>query len=331
MELPSEEKVKMDRSSSGEEIDLLNVLMLIFRNKVKVIVSGLILTAIGSAFLLLRPEIYRSEAVFIVTGKDKSNPLEQWSMLASQFGFKMTENSDPLLSILDRVLTSERFYKGFLSLAVNPEYPEDSSLVRLFKVEKIPTEKQAKALAGKIMRSMKFVTNKDNSYSIIVKTHSSSLSHFLANEIAANLNRFFLERAQTEMNRKLTFLRGELALNKREVDSLAGRLRVFLEANKDITSPQLAFRYKEMNQELSMATEKYMLTMKAQQSLKIAASQSEYFFESVSPAEESGPMPLQRKLKLLAGIFAGSLFVSAVGVLFFGWFLKIARPGPDPS
>ncbi len=306
-----------------KEIDILLAVKVMYRFKLKILLAALIITGIGGAIIFRLHDSYKSEAVFIVTQKEKDNPLEQWSILAEQFGFKMGKMSDPLLSMLDRVLRTDQFYRSFIGLSLNPRFSQDSSLIRVFKIENLTPDKQAKALTSEIVSRMKFVTNKDNSYSIIVTSKVSSLSKFLANRITENLNQFFLKRARTELDRKIAFLSGELVLNKREVDSLSNRLRIFLEANKDFSSPLLNFKNKEINQELTIAVEKFMLTMKAHQSLKISASQPDYFFESLTPAEEAGPTPLREKLKWVFALFSISIFFCSACVIVFNWLLRV--------
>jgi len=315
-------------TSGNNDIDLFELLDVLRARKAFIAAITVVLTGIGVFAILTMTPRYQSTATFLVRQAQSSNPLEPWNNLAEQFGYKIKPQTDPLLTNLERVLKTESFYAPFLDESLAPGN-EDSSLVKLFKIDRVPEDKKLEALTGRITAAVKFKINSDKTYSIVVSTPGSHLSQFLANGLVDQLNAFFVAREKKEHDRKLDFLRIELANNRGELDSISNKVAGFLLANKEFTSPSLSYTYQKLKREETIYTEKYMITMKAFQSLNIAASQPEYFFEVLEFGKRSDYPAIPQKGKWIAGTFFLSFVVGCVFVLCFNWLLILKKKRPS--
>ncbi|GEM_PF-4583039 len=305
-----------------QEINLFEIFDVIAARKFFILIASTVLILSGVAVILTMTPLYKSTATFLVKQAQSSNPLEPWNNLAEQFGYKIRSGSDPLLSNLERVLQSENFYATFLAKSLNPASP-DSALPQLLGVKNVAENKKVEAIAGQIRSGLYFKTNDDKTYSIVVTTAIPHLSQFLANGIIDQLNNFFVEREKKEHARKLEFLRSELDLNRGELDSVSNRLAQFLETNKEFSSPALNYRYQKLKREEAIYTEKYMITMKAYQSMNIAASQPDYNFEVVELAKVAETQARPQTVKWILGLLVAAPLFCCVLAVLFSWVISL--------
>jgi uncharacterized protein involved in exopolysaccharide biosynthesis len=268
---------------------------------------------------------YEAVASFLVREEKANSPLDNWGALAEQFGYKLRPESDPLLNLLDVVLKTESFYEPFLDRSIVPGN-QDSTLAKIFHVDTLPPDEKLEAFTARVGKTFKLRIEEGKMHTLTVSTRHANVSQFLANGIIEGLNRFFRERETKDQGRKLEFLKAELERTRREMDSASNSVRIFLEANKEFSSPMLSYRYQRLKRDEVIYNEKFMITMKAYQSMNIASSQPKYHFEEFQRAKLARSPSSPKKARLIAIGFAGSLFLGAMLVIFFRWFLIVRRP-----
>ncbi len=315
-------------SASSREIDLLEIVTLVWNRRAWMFISaGVLAVTCAMVQFLLAPK-YRATAIFVLREEKNASPLEAWGALAEQFGYRLHEEVDPLLSMVERVLGSEDFFRPMMPMVLSSGHP-DSSLSRLLQVDTLPDGDKVEVFTAKMARSVRLKHEKDDAYTLTVRTKIPHLSQFLADAVVDGLNSYFAARQKREEIRKLEFLETELRKNRIELDSISGDFRHFLEFNKDFSSPLLNFQYLRLKREESISTEKYLVTMKAYQSVKISASQPRYFFEIFSHAKLPKPPSIFRRLSWIGMAFGGGLFTGAIVVILLEWLVRIRRRGGE--
>lgn len=308
----------------SSEVDLFELFALVWSYKWRIAAFTAAMTAAAAVGVNFMTPKYESTATFLIRQEKQASPFEAWGSLAEQFGYKVRGEADPLLSMMDRVLKSESFYAPLMEQSLNPAFAE-SSMVSLFKMDSVPAEDRAEVFTARVLACVKVKEGADKVYTLKVATPIPGLSYFLANGIIDRLTHFFNARQASEQERKLIFLQSELSKNRREMDSASNTVRVFLEANKDFSSPLLSFRYQTLKRDEAIYSEKFMVTMKAYQSLAIAASQAEFNFEKLQPPKLARNPSKPNKPKLVAAASAASLLFGSALVVAFRWLVVVRR------
>ncbi|MDN0088611.1 LPS O-antigen length regulator Wzz(fepE) [Yersinia nurmii] len=131
-------------NSSKDEIDLFELMAIIFKSKIKIIFTTLIFIIIGLVITFILPQRWTSTAVIVSPGDEQIQVLDKITTNLSVLDIKLDINSDYLLSIFKQNFDSQDLREQYL---VNTEYfkrlmrdnPEDG-LEKRALIERIVNE-----------------------------------------------------------------------------------------------------------------------------------------------------------------------------------------------
>ncbi|MDY0133041.1 MAG: Wzz/FepE/Etk N-terminal domain-containing protein [Desulforegulaceae bacterium] len=271
-----------------DEIDILELIKILWDKKWIIIASGLIFSAIAIGYALLSDRYYLAETTLIVgdEGGNKGSSLGRLGGFAAIAGVDLSD-SNPDKNYYIAVLKSRIFLKEFI---------EENKLMSIFYQDIWDDEKQTWILKKdedppSIYKACKFFNesimtvseNKDNSLiSLKVSWKDPELASIWANQLVLFVNNYIRERKINEYDTKVKYLEKQI-----EQTSVVNMQKIF---------------YKLIEQQI--------------QNQSMAQVKKDFAFQVVDPAVTPElPHKPNRKLIVLLGGFSGG---------FFGIFLVFA-------
>lgn len=221
---------------------------------------------------LRQPRSYSTTAAFLTQGTKAPSNL---AGLAAQFGVSVptAESSTSPAFYLD-LLKSRGILRSVAEARF--EYQSDTGKVsatldRIFHVEgtSVAERREAamKALEGSVSGTL---NQKTGVVTFTVKTNDRNLSYLIATRLLGELNRFNLERRQSQAAAERKFAQSRLAEVRNELRETEDRMQSFLQRNREYrSSPDLVFDAERLQREIALRQQLYAALSQALEQAKI--------------------------------------------------------------
>lgn len=336
--------INSEEENNQSEIDLVQLLKVLWLNKFAIIVVTLIFVIIGIIFAFSQPKEYTSQVIF--TSNSEKSSMANMGMLASLAGINMVQDSGEGIqpSLYPDVLESTTFIKELFNIPVADEengiktsYSDyllnytkkpwykfkgfSSKKLELDPDHNIDNNRYISKLEMYLISTIKHsysidVDKKSNLIKFSVTTQSPEISAILADSITAALQNFVIDWKLKKAYNDLE--NSELLLNQAtdKYEEASSNLADFMDKNKNVVSAQYARREKELQNEVDLTYAIYIQMSKQVQMDKIKIQDQKPVFailqSSLIPLNASAP---NKKLYVVAFAVFG-LACSCI------WFLR---------
>lgn len=312
-------------------LEVVNVLLRRWRLAVGIPLTTAFVTAVVT--LLVRPT-YTATVAFVPETKSGTRLAAGAASLAGQLGLSLGTEASQSPRFYTEVAKSREFMESVL-LATYPRPRSPDNIARdsasLLDLLNVTGENQARRLANAVRKLQSAVwTTVDNQTSIVrlsVDADDPVLAASVANRFVGNLNRFNLERRQSQARQRRRFIDGRLAEAEQDLHAGEDRLRSFLERNRQFeSSPELQFEHGRLQRQVAIRQEVY-LTLKREDEIARIEEVNDtpvitVIDSAVPPQQKSKP---KRKLLVIFALAIGSAL--AVLGAFSAEYLERIRYG----
>jgi len=240
-----------DMTPEETPVSLLALLNIALRHRRFIVLSGLIVAALLGLRPLLAPRTYTSDASFM---PQQSNPVKM-DGFASQMGIAIPGATDRTQIYADLLRS-----RGVLRAVAETRYtfstpagPRTASLVDLYgkgATGPARTASAVKTLNGLVQSS---VSAKTSVITLKVSAPNGELSREVAQRLIDELNRFNLERRQSQAGAERKFAETRLKEAQAELRRAENELETFFAQNREYrTSPHLAFQADRLSREVNL-------------------------------------------------------------------------------
>jgi len=301
--------------STWDEISLLDLMTPVVRAWKRILIFMFLAGAIAAAAsFLVRPK-YRASTSLVPESSNSLTLPVGLTALAGQLGIGGGAGAGPLSpDFLVSVLRSRSVLEPVLEtrfVPANQPGSEGRPLIDLMGVEQAPPNKRL-ALAMRALNAQfsTEINRRTGIISIEVEQPDPRLAADVANALVAELNRFNLERRQSQSRAQRIFAQERLKDAERELRRAEEAHQKFLQANRSYTeSPVLFFESNRLQRGVQLKQEVYLTLSKSYEEASIAEVRDTPVLTmidaAVPPFRRSSP---NRKLyAIVAALAAGAL------------------------
>jgi capsular polysaccharide biosynthesis protein len=284
----------MDAGNLEWEINLLRLAKEIGRKWW--ILAIAVFAGLGAGYVLSKvmTKKYSSKVVF-VTEQSKSieQTLPSLGLLTGGLGLGGLTSEPPFISHFEDFIKTRSFL-GSLKEKVATDSTREL-LLKYYGAEVMDTGTAFYGVAGSLLKG----TRKDGLIKLEAITKDPALSLGLAKAAFVTFQTKLNQVRMQSVMENLDFIQKLVARNLQDYEQKSGELRIFLERNMDASSPSLQQTKQRLMLSVKLAEEKYILSIKEEETLKIKRDKTEnnivmieepYF--SVFPVSPSAPLNL---------------------------------------
>jgi uncharacterized protein involved in exopolysaccharide biosynthesis len=237
-------------------ISLLALLNIMLRHRRMLLLTGLLVAALLDLRPLVAPRMYTSDASFM---PQQNNP-SKMEGIATQIGIALPSATDGTQIYAD-LLRSRGVLRAVAETRFNfatPEGPRSSSLIELYGQGATPPEKAASA----VRKLNSLVATTVNIKTSVITLKASAPYPVLARDVTLRLidelNRFNLERRQSQAGAERKFAETRLSEAQSELRRAENELESFYAQNREYrSSPHLAFQADRLTRNVSLRQQVY--------------------------------------------------------------------------
>lgn len=299
-------------------LDYLSVVVLSWRPLAALtLASGAL--AFGGSWIMRRT--YTAQATFVpATGPGPNLPAGIGN-LASQFGFAIPSpdaGSSPEFYV--RLVRSREIID---SLVLSPFRTVDGKSVTLAShlgVSKRTVRATLDAVARKLRTRIEVSSDRQtNIVRMSVEVYDPLLAADLANRLVALLNRFNLDKRNSQARERRAFVESRLQTSETELRAAEDAQRNFLAENRTFNVPRLQFEYARMERRVQVRQEVYLTLQREFELARIQEVNDTPVITTIDaavpPAEHSGP----RRMRIAAAAAVLGLIVGLGSVIFLAY------------
>lgn len=243
----------------------------IWRSRALIMVTMLIVGAAGLTHAVFRRTTYTATAWF----RPQSQPSQTQSIagLASQFGLVLPLGGSGMTPQAYADLATSREVLRPVSLS-SYTYQDGgkavtSRLVDIYSSGAAPLEQRVDGTVGLLTRQVNTTVSKTGAIALRVTTAHPELSKELAASIIDQIDSLNLRTQQGRATPERVFIEQRLTVAQDELRQAEDRLTAFLEANRQIATPQLQLDRDRLSRDVAMRQQLYTSLVDAYQRARI--------------------------------------------------------------
>lgn len=286
-------------SEDTTRFTLLELAAVLLRQRRLLITVPLLAASVALVYTLMQPRTYSAVATFMPHTTDRRNVAI--SGLAAQLGVDIGGTQPTQSPAFYAELARSHEILHDLVLAVQPALIRDRQALE-------------DAIAGMRDRIQITTSPQTGTVRIRVQTQSAALSEIIAVRLLDEINRFNLERRQSQAAAERRFIEARVSEARRDLNLAESRLRDFLAANRVVgNSPHLALQRDRLSREVSLKQALFTTLTEAYEQARIEEVRN----LAVITVIERPFRPVRPDSRGLAGRLAVALFVGLVTAMFF--------------
>lgn len=244
-------------------------LAIVLRNARLLALGGVLGLVVAATLTIVRPRKYTASASFITKSRSQTTNL---AGLAMQFGVSLPTSEagqSPAFygDLLEtREILSRTASGGYAAGVGAPR----RSLAEHFAIDVADSARREYEVIRELRDRVSVgVAQKTGVIGFTVTTESPVLSHALAVRLLAELDRYNLERRQSQAAAERRFAEQRLAQARQELQAAEVRLQAFMQQNRVFQSPQLSFEHDRLMRELNLREQLYAAIAEAYEQAKL--------------------------------------------------------------
>ncbi len=245
----------------ADDVSLLAVLNVLLRYRRLIFVLPVLFATAAIAISLLKQRTYTASAAFIPQTSDafRASPI---AGMAAQFGVSLGSSQPSESPAFYSELMGTR---SVLSAVANREYTigrkgaeAHGTLAQLLKITGTEPDREERTVRY-LKRAIKVSTSREtNIVGVSATTNDPALSRDLVVQMLGMVNRFNVERRQSQAKAERVFVEARMQDVKRDLHAAEDRLQLFLQRNRAFrNSPELTFENERLQRDVDMQQQVY--------------------------------------------------------------------------
>lgn len=304
---------------STDDVSLLRIVNVLLAHRRLMVGLPLALSALVLVVTLVLPRTYTSQASFMPQGDQES--VSRLAGLASQFGVDVPNAqsgqspqfyADLMVSReLLRTAVETRYELG--ALAEPDSAGPEVDLVEFFKIDRESRELAVTEAIERLREAVRVRTDPETSVvELDVVTEDPVLSQRIANRLLELVNRFNLERRQSQASAERAFVAEQLDRAESRLRAAEDSLERFLERNRGYeNSPTLMFEHDRLQRRVTLRQQLYTSLQQSYQQASIEEVRNTPVVTVVDrPATPARPDERRLLFRVFLGLLVGVLFAA---------------------
>lgn len=298
-----------------DTVSLLEVVNVLLRHRRLLVGLPLAAAFVTVLVTLVLPRKYTVETAFMPES-GQQQAVSNLSGLAAQFGFSLpTAGGGQSPAFYASLITSRQV----LEAAVQTEYPlgekelapeGKADLLEVYGVSGDSRPARVERAVKRLRDQLNVSTDVETGLvEFSVSTRWSDLSQGIAKRILDLINRFNLERRQSQASAERAFLQGRVTTVRGDLHTAEDSLQMFLDRNRSYqNSPRLVFEHDRLQRRVTLQQQVYASLVQSLEQAKIQEVRDTPVITVVAPPQRPA-LPDRRRLllKALLGFVAGGL------------------------
>lgn len=303
-----------------EEIDLVEVIRKLWKNRKLIILITLVFMIVGLIYALLSTPIYRASlTMYPATGEKKAGGL---ASMAASFGVSIGSGGVETYNVEDVIKSKKIGREVILQQWQTGRSVEKQNLLDFWKIETGSPEMDMYIALKRWEGMITISKNKQSGLMTLgVETSSPHLSAHIANYMGHAVTRYIQEHEGIVAEKNIAHIDLRLQDLKKELKQAERGLRKYRESNRDISSPQAQLEIGRLTRELEIKQGVY-LTLNQQRELALIDRVKKSPVINILDQAEVPLMKTKPRRSFICIAFTLLGGVIGVGVVFLLTFLR---------
>lgn len=270
MNLDKNIEIKENCFVNENEIDLYEIIKLMWINRKLFIWITSVCTIIGVIYALLATPYFRSTSTLYQAGVDQQK--SRYAGLASALGMGNILGNQTSFSIKDVVFSNKILEQVIYNRWKTDQFGEEKvNLIEYWQIEGRSDSKNRFLAIKRLKTLLNFsISEETGLITISVLSKEPLLASDIVNFITDKVNQYILKEQNTATKQSRIFIEKRLSEVKKELNQAEDDLKKFVNKNRDfLKSPELQLEYNRLKREVEIKNQSYLTIIQQREVLMI--------------------------------------------------------------